>query len=123
MEFAVIVVIYNRSLEESETAEALARFALRSTDVLVYDNSEMDYGNAGICAARGWHYLGGLGNVGLSRAYNRCIEELDAASFRGLVCLFDDDTELAPGYFKAMADALGCGVRVCTSIYAFPLFF
>jgi GT2 family glycosyltransferase len=40
------------------------------------------------------------GNAGLSRAYNRVIDTL--VKDNGLVCLFDDDTELDSRYFEAL---------------------
>jgi GT2 family glycosyltransferase len=43
------------------------------------------------------------GNAGLSRAYNRVIDTLVKDS--GLVCLFDDDTELDSRYFEVLSRA------------------
>lgn len=108
MELAVIVVIYNRSLRESETAASLLRFAPENTTVLIYDNSETDFGNAELCNANHWRYLGGQGNMGLSKAYNHCIDTLQRAGFQGLICIFDDDTELAQDYFSAVLETAEC---------------
>lgn len=105
MDLAVIVVIYNRSLQESETAASLLQFAPKSARVLIFDNSETDFGNADLCAVYRWGYLGGQGNVGLSKAYNCCIDALQKEGFSGLVCIFDDDTELSPDYFGAVQTA------------------
>lgn len=105
MDFAVIVVIYNRSLNESETAVSLRRLAPQNAAVLIYDNSETDCGNAELCDAYHWRYLGGQGNVGLSKAYNQCVAQLEAEGFRGLVSIFDDDTEIDQSYFDSVLTA------------------
>ena len=73
--------------------------------VLIYDNSTRDYGNREYCAARNWVYLGGSGNVGISKAYNSCISYLKQQAAEGLLCLFDDDTSVGQAYFESLEHA------------------
>lgn len=107
---AAAVVVYNRGCGESETCRALLHAEDPSISVVIYDNSTKDYGNAAFCAEHGWTYLGGTGNVGLSRAYNACVDSVrDKAD---LLCLFDDDTCPAPDYFPVLRKAAASGGRL-----------
>ena len=100
-----VVVIYNTACYDSVTCQALRQLN-SDLPVVIYDNSTKDYGNQQYCVDSGWHYLGGLGNVGLSKAYNSCIiyikEHLDA----DVVCLFDDDTKIDSQYFDLLRHAM-----------------
>lgn len=103
MNHVSILVVYNRSLSECEAVSGLIS---APTQVLVYDNSEKDLKNQAFCAEHGWQYLGGAGNVGLSRAYQVCIDRLKEMQFSGLVTVFDDDTTVSPAFFAAMCHAV-----------------
>ncbi len=108
---AAVVVLYNTACSDSPTCKALEQTSL-PVQVLIYDNSTRDMGNRAQCEALGWTYLGGTGNMGLSKAYNACIDYLTDRDFDGLVCLFDDDTELTPAYFQALAREDGSGKQL-----------
>ena len=99
---ASVVVVYNMFCGDSPTCRALEQTA-QNDDILVviYDNSTRPFGNEEYCAQRGWVYLGGTGNVGISRAYNACVEYLLTTNAE-LMCLFDDDTELDEAYFECL---------------------
>lgn len=101
---AALVVVYNKSCQDSPTCQCL-QSAPVNVQVLVYDNSTSDFGNRTFCEEKGWIYLGGNGNVGLSRAYNQTVDYLKQTLFAGSLCLFDDDTHLEPAYFAAIANA------------------
>lgn len=105
MEFAAILVIYNRYAGDSEAGQSLARCAPTGTRVLLFDNSTQEFGNCSFCASHGWTYLGDGCNHGLSRAYNACIDLLKREGFFGLVCLFDDDTQVTADYFASVESA------------------
>ena len=105
MELAVIFVVYNRRVAETEIALALNRLADAPGRICVYDNSDRELGNRAECEKLGWRYLGGDGNVGLPKAYNACIDTLERDGFTGTVCIFDDDTELVPDYFARLVEA------------------
>jgi len=79
--------------------------AISGVNVLIYDNSTKDFGNQAYCEEKGWTYLGGTGNVGISKAYNACVDKAVSVSKTGVLCLFDDDTELDPTYFDALKEA------------------
>jgi rhamnosyltransferase len=99
---AVIVVVYNTSCEESITCRKLVESGDNDLQVVIYDNSTRDFGNQGFCESRGWKFLGGKGNVGLSKAYNQAIQYLQQAGTSDIVCLFDDDTDIEPDYFSTL---------------------
>lgn len=99
---AAIVVIYNRSCADSPTCLGLRALGI---SVVIYDNSTADFDNKNQCRELGWAYLGGTGNLGLSKAYNACIDHLKAVNHVGLVCLFDDDTQIDVNYFEALQEA------------------
>lgn len=105
MELAVIFVVYNRAVCETETARALLKTANAPKEILVYDNSEIETDNQQKCAELGWNYLGGKGNVGLTKAYNACIDYLAHKGFEGVVSIFDDDTNIAADYFSYLQTA------------------
>lgn len=111
-ELAAAVVLYNMTCGESETCQALRALPEGTARVLVYDNSTRELGNRAACREAGWTYLGGTGNVGLSRAYNACIDTLTAQGFTGYLCLLDGDTALTPGYFSALQAAVATGGEI-----------
>ena len=105
MTFAAAVVVYNMACPDSPTCQALKALADPDVSVLIYDNSTADYGNRAYCENLGWTYLGGNGNVGISKAYNACIDYLTSGHETDLLCLFDDDTHLSGDYFHALRRA------------------
>ncbi len=102
MEHVSILVVYNRALADCEAAEGLI---CSQSPVLVYENSDRALGNAEFCRKHGWTCLGGDGNVGLSRAYQACVDYLQEREFSGLITVFDDDTTVHADYFAAMQHA------------------
>lgn len=109
---AAVVVVYNISCADSVTCQALSRMEEPELSVLIYDNSTSDFGNRAFCGEKGWTYLGGSGNVGLSKAYNACIDHLKNRDFSGFLCLFDDDTRLDGSYFRLLREAAAGGGRI-----------
>lgn len=99
------VVIYNMACHDSITCQALRRLN-NDLPVVIYDNSTQDYDNRQYCSAVGWHYLGGLGNVGLSKAYNASIDYIKEHIVADIVCLFDDDTKIDTEYFALLKHAM-----------------
>lgn len=110
MSFAAAVVIYNTACQDSPTCRALQK--LSDITVLIYDNSTKNFGNREFCESAGWVYLGGQGNLGLSKAYNACIDYLKDGNKADMLCLFDDDTDLEPAYFDALEKARQKGGRI-----------
>ena len=110
---AAAVVVYNMSCADSPTCRCLED--LRKNEdvlVLIYDNSTSDFGNETICREKGWVYLGGQGNVGISKAYNACVEYLLQNKAADVLCLFDDDTELGADYFPLLRKAMQEGGKI-----------
>ena len=112
MLFAALVVVYNKACADSPTCQALSEISNTAATVLIYDNSTQDFGNRAYCQAHNWVYLGGTGNVGLSKAYNACIAYLSAQHFDGYLCLFDDDTQITASYFSALGEAIKTGGQI-----------
>ncbi len=105
MTFAAAVVVYNTFCGDSPTCQALKKLNNLPISVLIYDNSTADYGNRAYCEESGWVYLGGNGNLGISKAYNACIDYLAMNASVDILCLFDDDTHIDPIYFSSLEQA------------------
>lgn len=97
-----IVVVYNRSIQNSPTCEGVKNCG-SAVDIVVVDNSDCDYGNAAVCVDRGYRYVPMGGNAGLSKAYNASI---DASGNTDAFILLDDDTEVGREYFDVLLEAL-----------------
>lgn len=109
MNITALIVVYNRTCAESLTCRQLLALGSNAPQVIIFDNSTSDFGNREFCRENGWVYLGGQGNLGLSKAYNACIDHLKTQGFDGFVCLFDDDTEVSAEYFQALEAAIAAG--------------
>lgn len=108
-----LVVVYNTACPESQTCQALSGLESENLHIIVYDNSVKDYGNRDYCLKKGWAYLGGTGNKGLSKAYNACIDYLKQAGAAGYLCFFDDDSSVDQAYFRVLdqeISASGSGI-------------
>lgn len=97
-----IVVVYNKSIENSSTCAGI-RECGHTVDIVVVDNSECDYGNTTACAVLGYRYVSMSGNAGLSKAYNTAIDVSEGAD---AFILLDDDTEVGRDYFDTLFEAL-----------------
>ena len=106
---AAIIVVYNKTCAQSLTCQRLLSFGDPALRVIVFDNSTRDFGNREFCRDAGWIYLGGQGNLGLSKAYNARIDHLKSQGFGGFVCLLDDDTAVTEEYFTALRSAATIG--------------
>ena len=98
----VLIVIYNQPLEYSRTIRTLK--APETALIYVVDNSTMDYGNRAFAEAHGYIYIGMGSNMGLSKAYNRAISQMDMED--EVLCLFDDDTMMDSRYFEKLSVAM-----------------
>ena len=110
-----IVVVYNIHCADSPTCQALE--TMPNIPVVLYDNSTTDMNNRTYCESRNWCYLGGNGNVGLSKAYNAAIDHIKTHAPTDRICLFDDDTHLDAGYFEAL-DTAGDGQILVPLIFS-----
>lgn len=98
----IVIVIYNKSLEESQTIRTLNA----PVDAVIYiaDNSTVDIGNREFAETHGYYYIDMGGNKGLSCAYNSVIDMMEKGD--GMVCFFDDDTTVDSRYFNALRAAV-----------------
>ncbi len=100
--FYALVVIRNRTCDESAACRSLLAQADQDFRVLLYDNSDSDFGIRTQCEEHGWTCLGGSGNRGLSAAYNSALDLLDAEEAGGFLCILDDDTCLKESFIADM---------------------
>ena len=103
--FYVLVVIHNRTCADSASCRSLQAQTDRDFRLLLYDNSDADYGIRACCAERDWTYLGGTGNRGLPAAYNCALDYLAAEQTEGSLCILDDDTGLESSFVSEMKKA------------------
>lgn len=95
-----LIVIYNKTINESKACQCLDFF--KDINIIIVDNSTRINDNEKIARSRGWRYLNMGGNKGLAKAYNRAIEEINSED--GILCLFDDDTEINKDYFNKLEE-------------------
>jgi len=96
--YEAVVVVYNKSIEESVTCKAIDKLKKFNMEVVIVDNSERDFGNSGFCEKKRYTYISMDGNKGLSKAYNAAIDKVKA----DIIILFDDDTEVTKDYFEEL---------------------
>ena len=96
------VVVYNKKISESITCQKIKNID-SAIDILVLDNSEIETGNAEYCKSNSIRYISMGGNKGLSKAYNRAV---DNSKFSDVIVLFDDDTEITYEYFEKLGKGL-----------------
>lgn len=102
-----VVVVYNKSISESTTIKRLLRVDIRELEIIVADNSTLDYNNEQECREKSIHYISMCGNKGLSKAYNAALSYIQGRSGDDdLVIWFDDDTQITKEYFLALRDSL-----------------
>ncbi len=98
-----LIVIYNKSLEGSITYNCIKDNG--KIPVIVYDNSENDYGNSSFAEENGIVYYTQNVNVGLSKAYNYVIDKMDFKN-DDYVMVLDDDTEITEEYLNDVFTAI-----------------
>lgn len=71
---------------------------------IIVDNSDSDFANKRLASERKWLYLSMGGNVGLSKAYNNALDNLESNGLldNSIVILLDDDSRISLEYFKTL---------------------
>lgn len=95
-----LIVIYNKTINESKACQCLEYY--KDINIIIVDNSTRMNNNEKTALSRGWRYFNMGGNKGLAKAYNRAIEEINSED--GVLCLFDDDTEINKDYFNKLEE-------------------
>jgi hypothetical protein len=99
-----VIVVYNKSFDESRTLLHLNESNVPSSNVIVVDNSTGDYGIKTHCSGYGYNYISMNGNVGLSKAYNAALNFLNPiANPEDLVMWLDDDTGVTNDYLYKLS--------------------
>lgn len=96
-----VVVVYNRSCADSSACRDLLAVKAPVTPI-VFDNGDRDYGNRQWCEKNNWIFLGGKGNLGLSKAYNESVAACLTSDPDGTVCFLDDDAKISSAYFSEL---------------------
>lgn len=96
------IVIFNKEIKDSVTCQCIKSIS-SEVDILVLDNSVIKNNNREICDQLGYRYISMNGNEGLSKAYNKAV---DNSQYSDLIILFDDDTEVTSEYFDKLYEAL-----------------
>lgn len=101
--FYAVVVVYNKNVVDSETIKGLSRIKNFNINVVVFDNSTLDFNNKFMCDSLGIGYLSFEKNLGLSKAYNLSLDHLrDKIHNDDILIWFDDDTEITEDYFSSL---------------------
>lgn len=106
MRLDIILVIYNLKCKNSITLNTLLNCKDEKHNIFVCDNStdsNIKNNNESYCIDSGIHYIDMNGNVGLSRAYNRALKEIDN---EGWVIIFDQDTKIPEEYFNKLRESI-----------------
>lgn len=93
-----LIVIYNKCCVDSVSYNNLKQ--IKGLEIIVCDNSTIDFGNKEVVKNDNNHYISMGGNSGLSKAYNKALEFLKGRD--GILCLFDDDTMIPAVYFDEL---------------------
>lgn len=104
IKFNAIIVLYNCSLEESDTFLSIKDE--KDINIILCDNSTKDYDNFDVSKKYNVNYISMNGNVGLSKAYNAAINSLNSKDDNNYICIFDDDTKIPSNYFSEMKIAI-----------------
>lgn len=104
------IVLYNVRAQECLTYITLEK-QLKTDDkfeyrIAFFDNSENSKyldSNRGFCFNEQYLYLTEGKNIGISKAYNKLIDNfISNNSFDGIFVPFDDDTNVTPNYLRSM---------------------
>ncbi len=100
MDFYAVVVIYNKSIEESKTLNSIRDMGFY---IIVVDNS-INQENRVYCEENNFHYIGNDKNIGLSKSYNKAIDFLSGKD--GYICIFDDDSIVSKDYLFKLKSSI-----------------
>lgn len=105
----VVIVVYNKSIDNSTTIINLKKLSLTNLSILILDNSIEDYQNKEKCEANNIHYISMDGNKGLSKAYNAALHYIEqVAQGEDIIVWLDDDTEITHHYFESLIKSINC---------------
>lgn len=99
-----LIVIYNKSCIESTTFKFISNYS-KEINIIVFDNSNIDYGNKEYCESNGISYYTMNQNIGLSRAYNFVLNKIKLNKSDYLLIL-DDDTTLNDEYIREVLESI-----------------
>ena len=92
-----LVVVYNKKCQDSPSLVRLLQ-ENKNINIIVYDNSSIDYGNKNFCKKHGIMYYTQNKNLGLSKANNFVVNKIKKNE-KNYLLILDDDTDLPNDYF------------------------
>ena len=113
LKVAIVVVVYNKSVNDSLTLSSINKASLGPDIVLVLDNSTKENNNSVLCEESAFAYYSMNGNAGLSKAYNKALDILPKDV--DIVVWADDDTDFPSDYFEKLRNH--CDVHNDSKVY------
>lgn len=99
-----LIVIYNKSCLESTTFKFIRKYK-KKMNIIVFDNSTIDYGNSEYCEKQNITYYTVNQNIGLSRAYNFILNKIKLSK-SNYILILDDDTTLNDNYIREVLETI-----------------
>lgn len=100
-----VVLLYNKSIDNSLTCNNLKSINSNNTKVLILDNSTREYDNEKLSKKESYYYISMNGNMGISKPYNKAIDYLSniiKANTNDYIVWLDDDTDIKKEYFDEL---------------------
>lgn len=98
-----VIIIYNSEISESRSCLNISGIVDHDINVVIVDNSTVINNNKKLAIEKDWYYISMNGNAGLSKAYNKVLDNITGD---GVVIWFDDDTDVTQEYFDVLEKAL-----------------
>ena len=98
-----VIIIYNSEISESRSCLNISGIVDHDIKVVIVDNSTVINNNKKLAIEKDWYYISMNGNAGLSKAYNKVLDNITGD---GVVIWFDDDTDVTQEYFDVLEKAL-----------------
>lgn len=98
------IIIYNKECENSVTLKKLKQ----EKNIIIVDNSTLKNNNAEFCTKNNIKYINMDGNAGLSKAYNKVLENLIKENVKeDYIMWLDDDTNITKEYIDLVKKNIG----------------
>lgn len=109
-----LIVLYNKNVYDSITYNFVKKY--KNIRLIIFDNSDESFRlkNKDYCDSRDIIYYTLDKNIGLSKAYNYCINKIEK---KGYIIILDDDTTLTDKYINEVFEIVEENIKsVCLPI-------
>ena len=100
VKFYAVVVMYNSIITQSRSCINIQKINNHDITMIIVDNSTIENDNKSLSLERNWMYISMNGNAGLSKAYNKVLDNISDND--GVIIWFDDDTDVTQEYFDKL---------------------